>query len=99
MPTADWREEKSELVVQAICRVLSAESTPQTVRDELSGEALWNALKLFADALQERLGTNEARWSPGLVDLFRDKPAQCDEWLALMAEPDFSAAAYWKNGD
>src|SRR5439155_10891663 len=95
MPTADWRAEKTEWVIQAICRVLASAETPKAVRDELAGEALWNALKLFADALQEQKGGT--RWSPSLVDRFREKPAQCDEWLALMEEPDFSTAECWKN--
>lgn len=94
MPTADWREEKSEFVVQSICRALAKPDLADDVRHELGGEALWNALKLFADAVQERIGGT--RWSPSLVDLFREKPTQCDEWLALMSEPDFTAAEYFK---
>ncbi len=99
MPTADWREEKAEFVVQAICRALTVPDMPQSVRNEIAGEALWNALKLFADAVQERLGTTEARWSPSLVNLFRDKPEQCDAWLALMSEHEFSVSAYWREQD
>ena len=93
MPTADWREEKSENVVKKLCRALAFSEIPQEVRSSLEA-AFWDALKLFADALQERTGGT--RWSPRLVDLFKNKPAQCDEWLALMEEPDFSAAEYWK---
>lgn len=96
MPTAAWREEKSEYVVQGICRILASTETPELIRGELSG-ALWNALKLYADALCERLGSKNTRWSPGLVNLFLSKPGQCDEWLVLMAEPEFTAAAYWSD--
>ena len=85
--------------MSAICRVLASDKMPETERNDLAGEALWNALKLYADAVQERLDTKDARWSPGLVDLFRSKPEQCEEWLALMTEPEFSAAAYWKSGN
>ncbi|WP_407058835.1 hypothetical protein ACJBUE_12700 [Ralstonia syzygii subsp. celebesensis] len=95
MPTAEWREEKSENVVQSICRVLASSDLPQEARHELGSDALWNALKLHADALQERMGGT--RWSPGLVDLFREQPAKCNDWLALMQEQDFTAAAYFKE--
>ncbi len=95
MPTVDWREEKSEFVVQAICRVLAKTDLADDVRHELGGEALWNALKLFADAVQERMGGT--RWSPGLVDLFRTQPAKCEEWLALMQEQNFNTEAYWEK--
>ncbi|WP_287496893.1 hypothetical protein [Pandoraea sp. CB10b_02] len=88
MPTAEWREEKSELVVQAICRVLASPDLPQEARHELGNDALWNALKLHADALQERIGGT--RWSSGLVDHFREHPEKCDEFLALMQEQDFT---------
>lgn len=95
MPTAEWREEKSELVVKALCRLLASSETPPAIKEELGG-ALWNALKLFANALEERLG-GKTKWSPGVVELFKNEPSRCDEWLALMAEPDFSAAEYWKK--
>ncbi|SEN69277.1 hypothetical protein [Nitrosomonas marina] len=95
MPTPDWREEKAKCVIQSICRILASESTPQAVRDELGGQALWNALKLFTEALEERLGSSETKWSPALVKLFISNPDQCDQWLELMAEPDFTASAYW----
>ncbi len=95
MPTADWREEKSELVVQAICQVLASPDLPQEARHELGNDALWNALKLYADALQERMGGT--RWSPGLVKLFREQPAKCSVWLALMQEQDFTAAGHFKD--
>jgi hypothetical protein len=97
MPTSEWREEKSEYVIQSICRVLSSPDTSQAVRDELSGEALSNALKLFSDALEGQLDTQVTKWSPALVELFIKKPDQCDQWLQLMAEPDFSAEGYWKK--
>lgn len=93
MPTPAWREEKSSKVVRAICRTLAAAETPDSIRGEL-GLALRNALKLFADAL----GGVGVRWSPGLVDLFISKPDQAEVWLALMAEPDFSASGYWERG-
>ncbi|MEA9424801.1 hypothetical protein [Aeromonas caviae] len=96
MSTATWREEKAEYVISAICRLLAAEDTPLGIKEELSGEALWNALKLFADAMEERLNS-KTRWSPGLVELFRNEPERCKEWLELMAEPDFSAEGYWKR--
>lgn len=99
MPTPAWREEKSEYVVQSICRVLASSDTPQSIRDELSGEALWNALKLFSNALEERLETRETKWSPALVELFIKKPDQCNQWLQFMAEPEFSAKGYWNQED
>jgi hypothetical protein len=97
MSTATWREEKSEYVVSAICRLLAAEDTPLSIKEELAGEALWNALKLFADAMEERLNSN-SKWSPGLVELFKNRPERCKDWLELMSEPDFSAQSYW-NGE
>ena len=97
MPTPAWREEKAEYVVQSICRVLASPDTPQSIQDELGGVALWNALKLFSKALEERLDSAETKWSPTLVELFRNKPDQCDQWLQFMTEPEFSAAAYWKQ--
>jgi len=54
MPTAHWREEKAGRVVEAICRTLASPQTPQTTRDSLA-PALWDALKLLADAIAERL--------------------------------------------
>lgn len=96
MPTAEWREEKSTYVIEAICRLLASSETPYAVKAELAGEALWNSLKLFADALEERLG-GKPRWSPGVVRVFRNEPYRCEEWLALMAEPDFSVEEYWKG--
>jgi hypothetical protein len=97
MPTPAWREEKSENVVKAICRALTSSELPQSAREILESEALWNSLKLFSNALEERLDSSESRWSPALVELFVEKPSQCNEWLALMSEPDFSAAGYWKK--
>jgi len=94
MPTAEWREEKSENVVKELCRALASADVPQAVRESLD-VALWDALKLFADALEDRIGGT--RWSPGLVDLFRSQPAKCDEWLALMQEQDFNTDAYWEK--
>ncbi len=96
MPTPDWREEKAKYVIQSICKILTSPDTPQVIRDELGGQALWNALKLFTDALEERLGNSETKWSPALVDLFINKPDQCSQWLELMVEPEFSASDYWK---
>ncbi|SFL42266.1 hypothetical protein SAMN05216302_10878 [Nitrosomonas aestuarii] len=26
-----------------------------------------------------------------------NKPGQCDQWLELMVEPEFSAGDYWKR--
>lgn len=98
MPTAAWREEKSELVVESLCRALTLPDLSEDVKCEL-GQALWDALKLYADALEERLNNKEGKWSPGLVNLFRAKPQQCKEWLSLMAEDGFDANAYWKQGD
>lgn len=95
MPTPEWREEKAQNVVTSICQILASTNTPQTIRDELGGVALWNALKLFSEALEDRLSSAETKWSPALVELFRNKPDQCDRWLELMAEPEFSAKAYW----
>jgi hypothetical protein len=88
MPTAEWREEKSENVVLAICRVLAMPDLPQEVRHELGNDALWNALKLHADALQERMGGT--RWSPDWVDEFKNSPKKCAELLKRMAEPSFT---------
>lgn len=88
MPTADWREEKSKLVVQAICRVLASPELPQEARNDLGNDALWNALKLHADALQERKGGT--RWSPDWVAEFSKSPEKCDELLKQMREPGFS---------
>ncbi|MCG1054090.1 hypothetical protein KQH49_03565 [Mycetohabitans sp. B5] len=93
MSTADWREEKSEFVVQAICRVLSFPDLPQEARHDLEGEALWNALKLHADALQEQMGGT--RWSPELVARFRKQPEKCNDWLASMHEPNFAITGYF----
>ncbi len=95
MPNAIWREEKSESVVRAICRLLASDETPPAVKENLAGEALWNSLKLFSDALEERLGSEKTKWSPSVVALFRNDPSRCENWLALMAEPDFSAEEYW----
>jgi hypothetical protein len=97
MPTADWREEKSSYVVKALCKAIASQDTPEPIKDRLANEGLWNALKLYADALEERLGTNETKWSPALVELFIKRPEQCDQWLDLMAEPEFSASAYWNK--
>jgi hypothetical protein len=97
MPTAEWREEKAEAVVLSICRLLASPDTPLSVKDELAGVALWNSLKLFAEALQERLESEDGKWSPGVVDRFREEPARCAELLKLMSEPDFSASAYWRE--
>ena len=98
MPTPDWREEKAKIVIQSVCRVLALPNIPQPVRDELGHQALCNALKLFTNAI-ERLGSNETKWSPALVQLFMNKPGQCDQWLELMAEPEFTATDYWKRDD
>ncbi|SFL42236.1 hypothetical protein SAMN05216302_10877 [Nitrosomonas aestuarii] len=68
MPTLDWREEKAKLVIQSICRILTLPNIPQPVREELGGQALWNALKLFSNALEERLGGNEKNGHPHLCN-------------------------------
>lgn len=96
MPNAEWREEKAEFVVQSICRVLASSDTPKEIKNELEGEALWNALKLFSHAVEERLGEAKPKWSPALVELFRNNPEQCQQWLEFMSEPGFSAENYWK---
>lgn len=93
MPTPGWRAEKSSKIVRAICRALASAETPDSIRGELR-LALWDALKLFADALDAA----GERWSPGLVDLFISKPDRAEVWLALMTEPDFSASGYWERG-
>ena len=90
---------KAEYVVQSICKILASPDTPQVIRDELGNQALWNALKLFSDALEDRLGSRGTKWSPALVELFINKPDQCNQWLELMAEPEFSAGDYWKQDD
>lgn len=97
MSTADWREEKSEFVVESLCRALTLPDLSEDVKRELE-QALWDALKLYADALEERLCNKEGKWSPSLVNLFRTKPQQYKEWLSLMAEDGFDANAYWKQG-
>lgn len=97
MQNAAWREEKSETIVQVICDLLASSETPPAVKEQLSNP-LYNALKLFADALEERLGSGKTKWSPGVVDLFRNQPSRCKEWLELMAEPEFSAESYWGEG-
>ncbi len=93
MPTALWREEKSESVVESLCRALALPDISEDVQRELE-HALWDGLKLYAHALQERLNTPEGKWSPGLVNLFRSNPKQCKEWLSLMAEDGFDANTY-----
>lgn len=97
MPTPDWRMEKSAAIITSICHKLSDEDVAPETRDALAGDILWNALKLYADALEEGLESGRTKWSPGVVALFRDYPGRCDEWLTLMAEDEFSAEAYWND--
>lgn len=97
MPTATWREEKSEFVVKAICHALATPGLPEVAREELEGEALSNALKLFAEAVCDRLGSSIDRWSPAMVEAFRKEPEKCTQFLELMMEPDFSVAGYWRS--
>lgn len=96
MPTAAWREEKSAVVVESLCRILALPDIREDLRSEVE-LALWDGLKLYADALQERLNTPEGKWSPGLVNLFKNNPSQCKEWLLLMAEDGFDANAYYSR--
>ena len=96
MPTAVWREEKAEAIVESLCRILTLPDICEDLRYEVE-QALWDGLKLYADALQERLNTDEGKWSPGLVNLFKNNPAQCKEWLLLMAEDGFDANAYYSK--
>lgn len=95
MANASWREEKAASVVESICRVLVSNDLDEDARRELEGEALFNGLKLFAEALGDRLGSNRSRWSPALVEAFRDEPAKCPELLKLMSEPEFSVEESW----
>ncbi len=97
MPTATWREEKSEYVVKAICQALATPELPEHAREQLEGEALHNALKLFSEAVCDRLGSRLDRWSPALVDAFRKEPEKCDEFLQLMMDPELSASGYWRK--
>lgn len=98
MSTASWRAEKSSLVVRSICSLLSSIDTSRPVREELR-IALWDALKLYAEAIEELAKNTNTRWSPGVVRLFTDHPEQCGQWLDLMAEEDFSSADYWKTDE
>lgn len=99
MSNAAWREEKSEFIVMALCRALNSSDLPEDVRNELEGEALFNALKLFAEAVSDRLGTRHQRWSPALVDAFRKEPEKCEQYIAMMLEPEFAADDYWRRED
>jgi hypothetical protein len=84
-------------VVKALCRTLSSPDLPKDVRRELEGEALFNALKLFSEAVSDRLGSLRERWSPALVEAFKKEPEKCDQFLELMSEPKFSAEDYWRQ--
>jgi|AntDeeMinimDraft_4_1070355.scaffolds.fasta_scaffold00965_6 hypothetical protein len=90
-----WREEKAGFVAQSICRVLASPETPEDIKHEIGGEGLYNALKLYAEALECRIPSGTTRWSPALVEGFRKEPERCSAFLVLMAEPEFSADEYW----
>ena len=96
MPTPEWREEKSEHVVKALCSLLARDDLSEEIRSGIEN-ALWDALKLLANSAEERLGDRQSRWSPALVGVFRDQPDKCSSWLELMYEPNFSAQDYWKQ--
>lgn len=96
MSDATWREEKSEKVVEAICRVLREGGMSDEAKRQIH-IALWNALKLLANAIEDRLSDSRPKWSPALVEIFIEKPDMCANWLKLMYEPEFSAEDYWKK--
>jgi hypothetical protein len=81
--------------VHLICRVLASPETPEDIKHEIGGEGLYNALKLYAEALECRIPSGTTRWSPALVEGFRKEPERCSAFLVLMAEPEFSADEYW----
>jgi len=100
MPTPDWREEKSQYVVESLCRVLAATEISETVRKELQ-HALFNALKILADAIEERVG-GARRWSTGLVHLFYGSPELCEQWIMMMKDAEFNAETFlrfWEKED
>ena len=80
----DWREEKEKCAVQSICRTLASTDIPQTMRDEIGGQALWNTLRLFTEALEERVGSSETKWSSALISLFITEPDQRVGWGEFM---------------
>lgn len=92
MPTPDWRYEKSSNTVNALCRLL------QTVLDEQQQDevriALHNSLKIVCDSISEGDPNRGDLWTPGLVKLFYDRPAECERWLELLDEPDFEPDYY-----
>ncbi|GHB14189.1 hypothetical protein [Modicisalibacter luteus] len=87
MPTPEWRYEKAERVVKALCRGL-AEAESETLQGELA-VALHDSLKLLCDAIAEETPSRGNVWTPAMVDLFREQPEKCGQWLALLNEPDF----------
>jgi len=89
MPTLAWQEEKAENAVRSICQSLQSQELPDFARIHLSGQALCDALKLLADAIEQRLGGT--RWSTKLVHLFIDSPDLGDQWIEMMKEPGFDA--------
>lgn len=94
MPTPEWREEKSEYVIKAICRILASNDLSETIKADLN-EALFHALKLLADAVAERMEDKKPKWSPALVNIFFNQPERCSDWIEFMYEPGFSAEDYW----
>lgn len=92
MPTAEWRYEKSERVVKALCCGL-IEADSESLQGELA-IALHDSLKLLCDAIGEATPSRGNIWTPAMFNLFREQPEKCEQWLALLNEPDFKPAYY-----
>ena len=92
MPTPDWRYEKSESAVKALCRLLASNLDEQQQAD--AHIALHEALKLLCDAICSGDTTRPDLWTPGLVTLFCKQPGECQRWLELLDEPDFKPEYY-----
>lgn len=85
---AGYRMEKSRLVVETLCRIrnLTKDVPPEIEgwKNDLHRDleyALYNATKLFCDAVSE-WGGWEGQWSPKLVKRLCANPEKVDEILS-----------------
>lgn len=96
MPTADWRWEKSEALIQQLCVLLQTPLSEEQRNATVA--ALHNALKLFTDAVafsQRRPSDNI--WSPRLVQYLAKYPDKCDLVLEIIAESEYEDRYYDRN--
>lgn len=107
MPTPEWRFEKAGNIIRSTCFMIrhtkSIASEGHVDGLDLRGhfhQILWDATKLYCDAVRELYGENRyaiATWSPDLPKFLFEHPEECDDSLKIVASEDYRDNYYDKE--